>query len=157
MEATLNFLCTSSNLWIPCMPSFAPVEVDTCTLGWSHACWFEWSLDHAALSLSLLFLWQKKILLDVVHRTIEWLGSIICMAAYLRRDNTARCPDRFKQTSDEFYPLWIAKHGGNIIIKRDLLCSRLQEGKFNFLSNLHEIETKISITAFKMQITPCNW
>lgn len=35
---------------------------------------------------------RETILLDAARWTMEWPSSIICMAAYLRYDNTARCP-----------------------------------------------------------------
>lgn len=65
-----------------------------------------WTWDEACCPL----LWRKKILLILnnEHWTAQWPTWIICMAAYLRYDNRARCPGWFKQTSDEFHPIGIA-------------------------------------------------
>lgn len=106
-----GILCTSPNLWISCTLCL------TRPASWSgHIC-----NTHTGLPSCLLLMWAGdepccSLLPKTLLLCTGQYSCIICTAAYHRYDNAARCPGRFKQTSDEFHPLWTAKHGGDIII-----------------------------------------
>ena len=123
-----GILCNNLNLWIYCTLSLfrpAPLSGHTHTHTHTHTHIHTQTHTHWVAAMSILDVnsgWttlltlssssDNMFLLDVACWTMEWPCSIICTAAYLKYNNTARCPGRFKQPSDEFYPHWIAKRGG---------------------------------------------
>lgn len=106
--------------WKPCWNALSwPKIFGYAAAGLGQACLLEdthWvapmSIANVNMGWSLLSspLEKKKILLILnnEHWTAQWPTWIICMAAYLRYDNRARCPGWFKQTSDEFHQIGIA-------------------------------------------------
>lgn len=106
--------------WKPCWNTlYWPKIFGYAAAGLGQACLLEdthWvapmSIANVNMGWSLLSspLEKKKILLILnnEHWTAQWPTWIICMAAYVRYDNRARCPGWFKQTSDEFHPIGIA-------------------------------------------------
>lgn len=93
MEASLGILRTSSNLWMPCMPDLARAYFTHTNTHWvAPMALLDVNRGQTILLTPSASSCRETILLDAAHWTMEWPSNIICMAAYLRYDNTARCP-----------------------------------------------------------------